>query len=752
MKGIQTCLIQITGLVQGVGFRPFVFLLAKRLGIVGTVSNNNKGVEIVATANAQNMQKFYQAILLEAPHIADIHSHSLQYIDLQEFYQFEILNSSQEQAPNFSLTPDFALCQNCRNEMQDPLHPKYNYPFTSCTQCGPRWAISIATPYERSRTSMHLFGMCTVCKNEYDNPCDRRFHSQTNSCPNCGISIFLKDNNGNHIASSYMEVLSHCKEVLETGQILAVKNNSGFLLCVDATNTTAIQRLRARKKRPKKPFAILYPNLKLLEKDLFLSKEEVQILSGPQSPICILSAYNYQGTLAMQDIAPGLQQLGVMIPHTALLQFLMQTIDFPLVATSGNLHASPILADNNTALEQLENIADAFLMHNLKIQNPQDDSVVRFSPQHQHPILIRRARGYAPNYTSQQFSSKQKPLALGAHLKSSIAFLPNKLLYLSAYMGNLDHWEVCQKLEERITYFQTLFRCKANPFLIDKHPKYYSNILGKNLSQQQESSLQQIQHHKAHFAAIMGEHQLFHQHVLGVVFDGSGYGDDDHIWGGEFFDYHNHRIQRINHLSYFDWILGDKMAREPRISLLVLSSPPMQDLVQSKFTEIEWRNYQKLLQTNSLKTSSIGRLFDAVASLLGLCDRNTYEAEAALLLENFIGDFDSLSNRSYFENEEFDPYQLLEKCYIDLEKGTEKQQIALNFLFSISSYIFLYAKKNNYNHIAFSGGVFQNALLVDLLISHKEPNLQLYFHQSLAANDENIAFGQIMYHLQIQKH
>ncbi|MDO9594999.1 MAG: hypothetical protein Q7J19_08400, partial [Lutibacter sp.] len=401
----------------------------------------------------------------------------------------------------------------------------------------------------------------------------------------------------------------------------------------------------------------------------------------------------------------------------------------------------------------LKQVADYFVQHNLEISHPQDDSVVKFSAKFNQKVLFRRARGYAPNYFDFQINSEEKMMAMGADLKSSIAFCPNQYLYVSQYLGNLENFDVYNRFTSTVNSFISIFEQQPQVVLVDKHPLYQSTQFGKEFAQKSKSKLVEIQHHKAHFSAILGEHQLFSEKVLGVIFDGTGYGDDANIWGGEFFDYEANIIERINHINYFDWLLGDKMAKEPRLSLLSLASDEMMEVLKDKFTQNELKTYLTLKKSNSLKTSSAGRLFDAVASLLNITDYNTYEGEAAILLENKIRNYDLKSCRSYLSASEngISATEIIKNMVDDFQNGNPKNQLILNFLYTLAFSTIEIAKSNNYDHIAFSGGVFQNTILVDIIIELAPKEIKLYFHKDLSPNDENISFGQLMYYLNIKE-
>ena len=749
---LKTYKIVISGQVQGVGFRPYVYVLASEFSLTGTVSNNEKGVIIYASGLENSVNNFYIKLLQFPPPVSLIKESSISEIDLQNFNDFKIIPSNKNGQLNLPLTPDFAICEDCKNDIKNTNNRRYNYAFTTCVNCGPRYAITQTFPFERRNTSIDEFPMCDACLEEYTNPSNRRFHSQTNTCSTCGITLKLMNNEGGNIEVLTMNLFKEIVNVLTEGNIVAIKNTSGYLLCCNAENEDVVNKLRVKKNRPNKPFAVLYPSLNFLQKELDLNKEQLKSLTSVVRPITIISSQNYKGNLALNSVAPGLNQLGVMLPYTGILQLLANELDFPIVATSGNIHGSPIISNNEDAFEKLKDVADYFLQHNLKIEQPQDDSVVKFSTKFKQEILFRRSRGLAPNYLNCTINSSEKILAMGADLKSSIAFYPNKYLYISQYIGNLENYDVYNRFIETTTSFLNIFEQQPSIILVDKHPNYYSTKYGKELAQKANSKLVEVQHHKAHFSAILGEHNLFEEKVLGVIFDGTGFGDDSAIWGGEFFNYENNTIERVNHLAYFDWLLGDKMAKESRLSLLSLASEEMNDILETKFTSNELKTYQTLKKSNSLKTSSVGRLFDAVASILDITDYNSYEGEAAILMENLITDYNLNSCKSYLEiiENEISSEEIIKNIGKDFKNGNSKENIIINFLYTLANAIFEIAKTNQYNHIAFSGGVFQNTTLVDMLIELVPKEIKLYFHNDLSPNDENISFGQLMYYLNIK--
>ena len=754
---LSTYKILFNGQVQGVGFRPFVSKLAKKMGLGGIVSNNEEGVIIIASGASSDLLKFYQELINKPPPVARIIGHEMIKIKSASYDTFDIVPSSTEGKLNLALTPDFGICSSCAEEISDPDNRRFQYPFTTCVNCGPRWSLTNTFPFERAHTSMAEFSMCPVCQSEYEDQCDRRFHSQTNSCTDCGIQLELTNSEGTLINSSPNQVFKELSHLIRIGKIIAIKNTGGYLLCCDASKPEVIQRLRRLKRRPKKPFAILYPSLELLQEQLMVNELQREELCSTERPIVILSSTGFKGQLAVDDLAPGLNQLGVMLPYSGMLELLSKELAQPIVATSGNIHGSPVISDKEKSIALISDVADYFLHHNLSIVNAQDDSVVKYSFRNGQRIMFRRSRGFAPNYFDQFEKNMGKILALGGHLKSTIAFTPNDYLYISQYLGNLDHFEVYSRFTETTTVFRRIFEEEPDCILIDKHPGYLSSQYGEELSKTTGVPLYRIQHHKAHFASVLGENNLFASTdgILGVIWDGTGYGDDGQIWGGEFFTYRSGDMKRSGHFEYFDWLAGDKMSKEPRLSLFSLNTDEKACFLNDKFTNNERDIYVSVKSSNTLQTSSVGRIFDALASLLDYCDVNTYEGEGAILLENAVQDYNLSQLKVYVhagKDFRIRTHDLWKNLYKDFCDGMEKEKIILNFLYTLASVITEMATLTESHKIAMSGGVFQNTVLIDMVKELSENRFELFFNRNLAPNDENISFGQLMYYTQCVAH
>ncbi len=754
---LQTYEIHIQGIVQGVGFRPFVYKLAIEQERVGWVKNTINGVYIVINAvNHPDAKIFLDRVIENAPSQSKITKTNICQIDFEEFLCFSILPSDDIGAPNLLLTPDFAICTACRTELRDDSNRRNQYPYITCTNCGPRYSITKNLPYDRETTTMDKFNMCHACKNEYGNPLNRRYYSQTNSCPHCRIRLSLYKKS-QLIDDDFLDFKS-IAIAWEQGGIIAIKSMGGFLLTCDATQPEAIARLRVLKKRPSKPFAVMYPNLKIVRQHIDILKFQEDILTSSTAPIVILNTKKgIKNSLAMNEIAPHLNKIGVMLPSTGLFEILLNIFNRPIVATSGNPSNSTIVYENKRGLNVLTSIADLVLMDNRDLVVPQDDSVMAFSGLNKQPILFRRSRGLAPSYFQENLDlGRHTVLAMGAMMKSSFSIYHNKNIFISQYLGDTSSFEAENNYKGVLHHFNQLLRPNYEYILVDKHPNYFSTQYGKSIGSKKGIRVVEIQHHKAHFYAVLAENRLINlkSKVLGVIWDGIGLGDDGHIWGGEFFEYQNNKVTRLTHLPYFDFFLGDKMSKEPRISALALmhDMPDKDFFLKSRFSAQEWKIYSKLLESEHLQTSSMGRLFDAIAAIVIKIDKQTYEGEAAMLLEQkaayyFRQNIPLLAD-SYLENDCIPADFLLflfKKIGLDLKNGISADFIAAKFHITMVHYLKIIAIKNQFTKIAFSGGVFQNTCLVDLVITFMKADFDLYFHKELSPNDENISFGQLIY-------
>ncbi|WDT69180.1 carbamoyltransferase HypF [Cloacibacterium sp. TD35] len=741
----------MSGRVQGVGFRPFIFNLAEEFGLKGYVSNDELGVIIVC--QGENSEEFFNEIHHRKPKSSEIIFSEIKEIETAEIFdRFFIKPTEKNIVVDIPLTPDFATCESCETELFDEHNPRYFYPFTTCTQCGPRYSVTKKFPFERENTAIEVFKMCPNCLEEYKNPDDVRFHSQTNSCPNCGIQIWLKDNQGNEFKGSNKEIFEKLAEELSHGKIVALKNTAGYLLMCDATNSEAVSELRKRKRRPTKPFAVLFSGVSIMQQYLEVSELQIQYFKSSESPIIVTKIKDLKD-LAIEEISPNMNTIGAMFPYSGTLKLIAKTFGKPLIATSGNFHGSPICSTTEEAEQILGKIADYFLHNTLEIQHPQDDSVIKFSPKHYQKIVFRRSRGFAPNYffaeeLSELNKEKNKILSLGGDLKNTFAIVPNNHVYISEYIGDLANFETYERFENTVKSYQKIFNFSPEIILKDLHPKYENQNIVSKFSNYQTH---EIQHHQAHFASILGEKKLWKKDkVLGVIWDGIGFGTSTEIWGGEFFLLENQKIARVAQLENFAWILGDKMSKTPKISALSVSGNN-EDL-KFAFDENEWKIYTNLVEKSEIKTSSMGRFFDAIAFVLGYEKPLFFEGEPAMWLEKISQDafekgtelIDYLAEDTV---ENIPTKKLFLKLLEEKKSGKSAGEIGLNFHYTLIKAIEKIAQRFAVKELAFSGGVWQNALLVDLAIEFLGDKFELHFHEKLSPNDENISFGQLNYYL-----
>jgi hydrogenase maturation protein HypF len=592
--------------------------------------------------------------------------------------------------------------------------------------------------------------MCSDCQNEYDDIEDRRYFSQTNTCPECSIRLSV---------SGPPDDLNSINTVLQAwrqDQIVAIKGIGGYLLTCDATSEHAIKKLRERKHRPSKPFAVMYPDIEIMKDDVNVNEKSLKQLTNHISPIVLTRTKKILQTgLVKTLIAPGLNHIGVMLPYAPLLDLLLNHFRKPIVATSGNLSGDPIEFNNDQAMANLSGIADVFLHNNREIVVPQDDSLIAFSPTRHQKTILRRSRGMAPTFFNHfhRLTPNENVLSMGGLLKSTFGLITQGNIYISQYLGDTDSYNTQLNYQRVLKHLLKVTGTKPDKIICDAHPGFFSTQEGIALAQEWKVELIKVQHHKAHFAAVLGENDLLGkgESVLGFIWDGVGLGDDRNVWGGETFILKDKTIERTNHIPLFKYFLGDKMSKEPRLSALALlhSYNLSSEIVEDRFNKKEMRIYDTLLKNyNGVMTTSMGRVFDAVASLLLGYRTQSYEGEAAMKLEaaatkyylEFRGD-PKTRNIQYIK--QFS--SIISRLLSIQEEGVEKR--AFQFHRDLVGYILSQVKSQGIKKVAFSGGVFQNQLLVDLIIDHLDGDYELYWHQQLSPNDENISFGQLMYDL-----
>jgi hydrogenase maturation protein HypF len=749
---MSTYHIHINGLVQGVGFRPFVSRLAEEMGLTGWVSNSNDGVHIEINATPASAGIFYNKIIQTPPVNAIITHHHISETELKTFSSFTIRHNPSVTPPDLLITSDFAMCQQCRKEVMDINNRRYHYPFTTCQSCGPRYSIITALPYDRDDTTMFSLEMCPACEDEFNNIHNRRHYSQTNSCKQCAITMHLYSDPEKQVSNNSEGILDIVNQQLHCGAVIAVKGIGGYLLLCDATNESSINTLRNRKQRPAKPFALLYTDIEMARTDVQMNAQEINALKDKTAPIVLCRLNSFPGNgIHTHAIAPGLDKIGLMLPYTPLLLLITENFGKPLIATSANISGSPILYKDEEALEHLFPIADYILTYDRDIVVPQDDSVLQFTERGQK-IILRRSRGLAPNYYPNPFTNFDNCiLAMGGELKSAFALLNQQNLYISQFLGDQGILESQTSFEETANHLFRLLNTQPDHILIDQHPDYSVSQKGKEMAALQNIPVTSIQHHKAHFGAVLGENNLLHvkEPVLGFIWDGAGFGDDGQIWGGEIFTYENREMERVAHLNYFPQVLGDKMNKEPRLSALSLlkNFPNKQYIIQKYFSKTEWQFYHGLLQKEDLLfTSSMGRFLDGIAAILGVCQYNTYEGQGAMQLEA-IARTCTYYPYDYYSiqliNGRLDWNSFLAELLEDWQQKEETCLMAWKVFFTLARTIVQLSHHYYIDLLAFSGGVFQNTLLVDMIIELLSHKRHLYFHQQLSPNDECIGFGQL---------
>lgn len=750
---MQTHHIHIGGLVQGVGFRPYVCQLAQVMGIKGTVYNGHDGVHIEFNATEKLATNFYSLLFSNPPVNAVITKHTISKIEQQEFDSFFIQKSKTLTAPDLIITPDIAICSDCKKDISDKLNRRYQYPFTTCLNCGPRYSIMNNLPYDRENTTMDHLPMCSHCQEEYLDINSIRHFSQTNTCKECAIPMHWYNATGELISSEANDILSLLDFSLKNGKVAAIKGIGGYLLICDAANAETIAGMRIKKQRPAKPFALLYKDIEMAKMDVTLSAKEINALQEKSAPIVLCHINNNDHKIALTQIAPGLNKIGIMLPYSALLLLIIDKFNNPLVATSANISGSPIIFRDDEAIEYLADMADFILIYNRDIVTPQDDSVIQFTD-HGQRLIIRRGRGLAPAYFPNPFILQDECiLAMGSELKSAFALYNNGNVLVSQYLGDQASLESQKSFSVTRSHLQQLLKCTPQKILVDKHPGYVVSAAGRTEATASKIGLLEIQHHKAHFAAVLAEHELHltTEKILGVIWDGNGYGDDEQIWGSEIFLYKEFEMKRVAHLAYFPQLLGDKMNKEPRLSALslLINLPEYQDIIKPYYSDTEWKYYRQLIkQPAQLFTSSMGRFLDGLAAILGICTVNSFEGEATLRLEA-IAQSCSLKPVSVYalplENGILNWQPFIKDMLEDYLRKEDLSVIAYKIFSSLVKMLAELSHVYSTEMMAFSGGVFQNALLNDLVLQEIK-NKQLYFHQKLSPNDECIGFGQLAYY------
>jgi len=722
----QRLRVTLRGAVQGVGFRPFVYRLATEMSLTGWVLNSSSGLTVEVEGPPEALRRFEERIESERPKASVVNVHESVWLAAEGATRFEIHASDADTGKSVNVLPDLATCSDCRAELFDPANRRFQYPFTNCTNCGPRYTIVVDIPYDRPNTTMRDFVLCPACREEYENPANRRFHAQPNACPVCGPKL---DGTISDVAAALL-----------AGKIVALKGIGGFQLLVDARQPAAVARLRQRKHREEKPFALMMPTLEMANEYCHIAPAELELLESQAAPIVLLRPKS--GTDIAWNVAHCSPYLGVMLPYSPLHHLLMQQCDFPLIATSGNRSDEPIAIANDEAATRLKDIADHFLMHNRPIVRACDDSVVRLT--RGHAGILRRARGYAP--LGIRVPHRLPPvLAVGGHLKNTVAIAVGRDVFLSQHIGDLETVEARHAFERAIDDLCRLYSFKPEAVVCDLHPDYAST----QWADRSGLPVIRVQHHQAHVASCAAENGVEGPY-LGVSWDGTGYGLDGSIWGGEFFRVEGGQFERIAHLRPFNLPGGDAAVREGWRSAASLlfevfgpeSTAPLPHPPPTGKPRLDDKNIRYMLEhkINVVPTTSVGRLFDAIACISGVARENRFEGQAAMLLENEIA---GLRMEEAYPLPDGDWGPLISSVLTDQRAGVLVPVIAARFHNALVNWIVEVATGAGLKQIVLSGGVFQNRYLTESAAAVLESRgYQVHTHQRVPPNDGGIALGQ----------
>ena len=755
MKLDKAVKIVVKGRVQGGGFRPFVFSIAKKYSIKGTVQNNMDGVTIVAEGPQTNLGRFIEQLQSNKPRLARIDQLSIEATTFNHYQTFKIIESDRKGKSSLVIPIDASVCPKCITEMTDEADFRYNYPFINCTECGPRYTIIKALPYDRPFTTMEKFNMCPQCHKEYEDPLNRRHHAQPIACPSCGPKLSLHSING-EILQTEASALEECKRLLAEGMIVAIKGLGGYHLACDATNETAVQELRDRKKRPKRPLAVMANHLSTIEKVAQVSVAEKKLLQSPESPIVVVKKIN--SAPISESVAPGMQTIGMMLAYTPLHTLLFLNADYEmLVMTSANPSGLPMLYKEEEAYHYLNGIADFILTSDREIEHPIDDSVVQFVGNELQ--FFRRARGYVPDpfFTDINVNGI---VALGPQQKNTFALGRGQQIFIGPHIGDMGNVEVTDHFLAEFNHLMKWLGINHEVIAVDKHPNYETSMISAEMECNQ---VIKVQHHHAHHVSCMADNQI-KEACFGIILDGTGYGDDGNIWGFELLYGDANTYERLGHMSYYPLPGGEKSIKEPWRNAVSLVLSHCEDALEdienlfphrkSEISTIERMLEQKI---NSPLAGTCGRLFDAVSALLGICEEATYDGEAAIQLSELVdeakwmNDFYSFNVIENHDLMEITLREMVTQLIEDIKQRTEQNQIALKFHRTIVEMCFQILikaneKKPNLNKkVVLSGGSFHNRFLLHHLKRLlQQEGFEVYTHKKVPCNDGGVSVGQLM--------
>jgi hydrogenase maturation protein HypF len=747
---IEARKIRVQGIVQGVGFRPFVYQLATTLDLAGRVSNTSSGVSIELEGRSDRLLTFVERLSTHSPPLSQITRVDIASIQPAGYQEFTIVHSQKGSQRATLISPDVSICEDCRAELFDPQDRRFRYPFINCTNCGPRYTIINDIPYDRPKTSMRHFKMCPECQSEYDDPGNRRFHAQPNACPVCGPQASLFDRARNKLKTT--DPIETAIKHLHSGRVLAVKGLGGFHLVVDAHNQDAVTRLRHRKRREEKPLAVMSANLRIIRQYAEIRPEEATLLQSHQRPIVLLEKSRHY-TLA-GGVSPNNRTIGVMLPYTPLHYLLVNEAFTALVMTSANLSEEPIAIDNQDAFKRLADIADFFLIHDRDIYLRSDDSVVRFV--NQCPRFLRRSRGYVPVPVFLKHPIKPI-LACGAELKNTIGLSRGSEVFLSQHIGDLENLATYDFFELTIAHLRRILSIEPEIIACDMHPDYLST---RYADKQEHLEKITVQHHHAHIVSCMAENQVI-EPVIGLSFDGTGYGTDGSIWGGEVLLARYDGFERVAHLAPTPMPGGAAAIKEPwRMAISYLHQTYGEGFRNRKLAFLESLTTNQISITTQMiekgvnvpQTSSLGRFFDGISALMGLRTKVAFEGQAAMELEMLAsGSITDVYDYAWSSQDgyQIDPRAIIQGIVTDVENDilpaviSDKFHTTLIKLFSDLCRVL--KKETGISQVALSGGCFQNAILLGGLARELQTNgFQVLTHKKVPANDGGICLGQAL--------
>ncbi|NOX15732.1 MAG: carbamoyltransferase HypF [Epsilonproteobacteria bacterium] len=732
---------KIEGIVQGVGFRPFIYQIAHTNFLKGYVLNNSLGVEIDIEGESKDLKAFDDALKSQLPPLGRIDFIDKKELNFLGYSDFSIKKSNTQTSKHTLISPDMSICDDCLRELDDKTNFRHNYFFINCTNCGPRYSIIKTVPYDRINTSMHSFIMCQKCEGEYRNPMDRRYHAQPISCADCGPELFLRSIDGTLLAKN-SEAIEKFTSLIKEGNIVALKGMGGFHLVCDASNSKMVKLLRTRKKRPTKPFAVMFKNIEEIRKSCEITKKESEMVTSQQRPI-VLVKKNEKSFLLSDLVAPYIDRLGVFLPYTPVHVLLLKNLKKPIIATSANRSAEPIITDAKELKKSLGDVVDFYLDYNREIVNASDDSVLQMIGRGQ--VMMRASRGYTPMSFRYKSSEKRHILAVGAHQKNTIALYIDNQIILSPHIGDLDSVKSCDFFTRTLETFKRLYNFNPEIIICDLHPNYFTTSWAKK----QKCEQYQVQHHYAHILSCMFEYKI-EKKILGVAWDGTGYGNDGTIWGGEFLVCDKNSYERVAYFEPFSLLGGDKSIKDiKRVAVSMIFDVQKNDEASdfSGFLNLFSKSELSLLKLmykkniNTIKCSSVGRIFDAVAVFSGICESVTYDGESGLIIESLYDETIDDKYEFYLEGSVIK----YKHIFIQILEDKNPRLIASKFINALVDIFFKITNKYDLE-IVLAGGVFQNRTILEKIIKQSKKQ-NICFSQKIPINDGGISVGQLYNYL-----